>query len=128
MLKIAGVIVCEIIMYTLLQQYKPEFAIILEAAFAVVLLFMLGSEVKEALGGIKSFFDGTGVSVEYMSVLIKILGLALITQFTADLCRDAGENAAASKVEFAGKVIITSASIPIIEGITGLIVKLIENV
>lgn len=128
MLKIAGVILCEILIYALLKQYKPEFATVSEIAATVIVFFMLGDELKEALGVFNSFLDGCGISSQYTDVLIKVLGTALITQFTADMCRDSGETALASKVEFAGKIIITAASIPIIKGFTGFIARLVENV
>lgn len=128
MLKIAGVILCEILVYALLKQYKPEFAVISEAVAMVIVFFMLGNEVRDALGEFSSFMKEGSVSSEYIGVLIKVLGIALVTQFTSDMCRDSGENALASKVEFAGKVIITAASIPVIKGFTGFVASLVENV
>ncbi|MBQ2759910.1 MAG: hypothetical protein IJE93_09100 [Clostridia bacterium] len=127
MLKIAGIIVCEIIIYSLLKQYRPEFAPIAEFAALVLLIFMLGSEIRSALSSFYFFFDGTGIASEYTAVLIKVLGLSLVTQFSADMCRDSGENALASKVEFAGKVLITTASIPVIKGFMGFVAELVEN-
>lgn len=128
MLKIAGVIICEILVYTLLKQYKPEFAVISELIAFVILIFMLGDEIRDALEAFSLFFEETGITAEYITVLIKVLGISLVTQFSADMCRDSGEAAMASKVEFAGKVIITAASIPIIKGFTGFVAQLVNNV
>ena len=127
MLKIAGVILCELLVYTLLKQYKPEFVLISEAAATVILFFMLGDSIRDAVASIDLFLAGTDISAEYISVLVKVLGIALVTQFTADMCRDSGNSAMASKVEFAGKVIITAASIPVIKGFTGYVAQLVDN-
>ena len=121
MLKVAGVLLCEILIYTLLKQYKPEFAVVSEAACAVVLIFMLGDEIRDALSVFQMFFENTGISEEYIAVLIKVLGISLVTQFSSDMCKDAGEGALASKVEFAGKVVITAAAVPVIKGFTGFV-------
>ena len=121
MLKVAGVLLCEILIYTLLKQYKPEFAVISEAACAVVLIFMLGDEIRDALSVFQMFFENTGISEEYIAVLIKVLGISLVTQFSSDMCKDAGEGALASKVEFVGKVVITAAAVPVIKGFTGFV-------
>lgn len=128
MLRIAGVILCEIIVYTLLKQYKPEYAVISEIASVVIVFFLLGEEIGDALGVFDSFLSKGSIPPEYIKVLIKVLGIALVTQFTADMCRDSGESALASKVEFAGKVIITATSIPVIKGFTGLVAQLVGNV
>ena len=127
-IKIAGVIFCEIIIYTLLKQYKPEFAVISEIVSLVILIFMLSGEIKSALDTFSFFFDETGINKEYVAVLIKVSGIALVTQLCSDMCKDAGESAAASKVEFAGKVLIIAAGLPVIKGFTGFVSQLVENI
>ncbi len=128
MLKIAGVIIVQILVYTLLKQTRPEFAVVSEFATLVILIFMLGDEIRDALGTFSFFFDESGVTTEYISILIKVLGISLVTQFASDMCKDSGESALASKVEFAGKILITAAGIPIIKGFTGFIAELVNNV
>ena len=123
MLKVTGIVVCEILVYTLLKQYKPEYAVLSEAACGAVLLFAVSDELETVL----ALFDGllleAGIAKEYLAILLKALGTALAVQFTADACRDAGNSAAASKVEFAGKVIMTASAVPLIKGVVGLITE-----
>lgn len=128
MLKIAGVVLCEVTVYVLLKQYKPEFALLSEAVSIIIILFMLTDEIKEAISLFGTYFGFLSKAEEYISVMLKILGISLVTQFTSDMCRDSGESALASKVEFAGKIIIIAASLPVIEGFTGLITRMVENV
>ena len=45
------------------------------------------------------------------------LGICLITQFTCDSCRDAGENSLASKVELVGKLAVLGCALPLFENI-----------
>ncbi|MBQ6067801.1 MAG: stage III sporulation protein AD [Clostridia bacterium] len=123
MLKIVGIVVCEIFLYVLLKQYKPEYAVLAEAVGGAVLLFALSDELERVLDLFSGMFLEAGIGREYLSVLLKALGTALAVQFTADLCRDAGDSAAAAKVEFAGKVIIAASSIPLLEGVVGLITE-----
>ena len=119
--RIAAVVVCGILAYVLLKQYRPEFAVLSEAVCGVVLLFLLSDELESVLDLFNGMLLGTGLGREYLSVLLKALGTALVVQFTADLCRDAGDGAAAGQIEFAGKVIMAASSIPLIEGVVGLI-------
>ncbi len=128
MLKIAGVILCEIFVYTLLRQIKPEFAIISQVASVTLLMFMIGDELRDALSVFSSFFSQTGVTAEYIPVLFRVLGISLITQFSSDMCKDAGENALATKVEFAGKVMIAAAGLPVIKGFTGFVAEIINGI
>ncbi len=127
-LKVAGVILCEILVYTLLKQIRPEFAVISEAAAACVLIFMLGDELRGTLTAFEGMLDGSGLSSVHIAVLIKALGIAVVTQFSADMCRDAGESALASKVEFAGKLMITAAAVPVIKLFTETVARLVGSV
>ena len=127
MLKVTGIVVCEILAYTLLKQYRPEYAVLSEAVCGVVLLFTVSDELEKVIALFGDLFLETGIAREYLSVLIKALGTALAVQFTADLSRDAGNTAAAAKIEFAGKVIIAASAIPLIEGVVGLITDFAEK-
>lgn len=123
MLKITGIVVCELMIFLLLKQYKPEYTIAAEIAGGAVLLFAVSDELEQVLDLFNGMMLEAGIESEYLSVLIKALGTALAVQFTADLCRDAGDGASASKIEFAGKVIIAASSIPLLQGVVGLITE-----
>jgi len=59
-----------------------------------------------------------------MSTILKIIGIAYIAEFGAEVCKDAGEGAIASKIELAGKVIIIVLAAPIITSLLDLIVEI----
>ena len=128
MLKIAGIILCEMLVFSLLKLYKPELAVFSQLGAAAVLIFVIGDEIRDALSAFSSLFDAGGVSSAFLSVLIKIIGISLVTQILCDMCRDSGNSAAATKLEFTGKVIITAAGLPVIKDFTAFIVQLIGSV
>ena len=68
-----------------------------------------------ALGAVKMLTERAGVDVRYISAVVKVLGIAYITQFGAEILRDGGENAIAVKVEMAGKVFILGLTLPIVQ-------------
>ena len=88
MSKIAGIVVTELLVYSLLRQYKPELALFSGLGAAAVLIFVVGEELRDALGFFDSLFSAGGASSLYVSVLIKVLGITLITQVLSDMCRD----------------------------------------
>ncbi|MFR8071682.1 MAG: SpoIIIAC/SpoIIIAD family protein, partial [Anaerovoracaceae bacterium] len=61
----------------------------------------------------------------FFPVILKVLAVAYITDFTAQLCRDAGEASIGSKVELAGKIIIFYLAMPILTAILELIKTLL---
>ena len=67
----------------------------------------------------------TGINSEYIKILLKITGIAILTEFGVSVCKDAGETAIASKVDLASKIIIISLSIPIITALLELVISIL---
>ena len=67
----------------------------------------------------------TSINNEFLILLIKITGIAFLTEFTVSICKDTGETAIANKVDLGGKVLIISMSIPIIASLLETILKLL---
>ena len=56
--------------------------------------------------------------------LLKIAGLSLLLDFAAQTCRDAQEEALALKVEFAGRVLLLSSALPVLQALLSQLVSL----
>lgn len=67
----------------------------------------------------------TAINNQFLTLLIKITGIAFLTEFAVSICKDSGESAIASKVDLGGKVIIISMSIPIISALLETIVHVL---
>lgn len=62
---------------------------------------------------------------EFITLLMKITGIAILTEFAVSICKDSGETAIANKIDMGGKVIMVSMSIPIIAGFLETMVKIL---
>ena len=58
-------------------------------------------------------------------ILIKMTGIAFLAEFAISICKDAGESAIATKIDIGSKVLIVSASIPIISSLLEVILKVL---
>ena len=72
-----------------------------------------------------SLSNKASINNEFLKLLIKITGIAFLTEFAVSICKDTGESAIANKVDMGGKVIIVSMSIPIISSLLETIVKIL---
>lgn len=112
--KVIGIGLTGGILAVILKQYKNEYALLLGLATAALILFMTLDTVESAIGQIRLITERSGVDMRYFTAVMKVVGVAYITQFGAQLLRDGGENAIAMKVELAGKVFILGLTMPII--------------
>lgn len=67
------------------------------------------------------------INTVYLQTVLKIIGIAYIAEFGAQIAKDAGQGAIASKIELAGKIIIVVMAVPIITVIIETIIQLIPN-
>lgn len=111
-LKVVGVGLIAAIVSLLVKSFRPEMSLQVSIAAGVALFVYAAIELSGITETILSTAKEYGLNTDYISVIFKALGLAYITQFASDICRDAGETAIAGKVELCGKVMIVTASLP----------------
>ncbi len=95
----------------LLRQLRPELAAVSGALAGTVILAYCISGFAPYVAELKGFVEESGAEGAF-SLLIKALSMAVCCQFSADICRDCGENALAARVETAGKIGIIIISLP----------------
>ena len=126
MIKIAVIVLISLLLIIFLKDVKREFALILTIACAIILFISVAEDFFNVFERIYSLSSGIGNVNSYISLMMKILGISLISQFVVDLCRDAGENALASQTEIASKVIILIMTLPLFESVINIIVGLLK--
>jgi stage III sporulation protein AD len=67
------------------------------------------------------------VNTIYVETILKIIGIAYIAEFAAQITKDAGQGAIASKIELGGKILILAMAIPILTVMIETIIQLIPN-
>lgn len=111
----------------LLQEQKSSVAFLL-LLFTVIILFLsILGQVKHIFTLLAYMADKANIEPLYFKTILKIIGIAYIAEFGAQLIRDAGLNALASKVELAGKLFILILAIPIITAVIETILNFIPG-
>ncbi len=123
--KIIGVAFIAVIIIVILKQYRPEFTIYASILAGVIILLMVTGKVQSILSLLESIANKTNINTEFLKILMKITGIAILAEFAVSICKDSGESAIASKVDVAGKVLIISMSIPIIQALLNTIIKIL---
>lgn len=90
-----------------------------------MILTLIFSRISGIIELLTNLADKVSIHQEFITVLIKITGIAILTEFAVSICKDSGESAIASKVDMGGKVIIVSMSIPIIAGLLETMIKIL---
>ncbi len=113
------------ILVIILKQYRPEFSILISLIACVFIILFAFEKIQTIISMLNDLIIASGINKTFFEILIKITGIAYIVELASNLCADAGEKAIASKVEFAGKVLIVTMSVPIITTLIETITEVI---
>jgi len=113
-MQIVGLGLVASVFAVILRQQKPEFALLLSIIVGVIIFLMVLGKIGAILDVLRDLSERAGINSAYLSIILKIVGIAYIADFGSQICRDAGENAIAAKIEFAAKILILIIAVPII--------------
>ena len=115
-----------LIISIVLKEYKKEYAIYASIIGGIILLTMSFETINEIVGFLSRISEKTSYNnSSFISLLLKITGIAVLVEYGTSICKDSGETAIASKIDFAGKIIIISMSIPVISLALDTLLKLL---
>lgn len=117
---IIGVLLCAV-----LKNKTPQFSILISLIIGILIFLQILEPLNGLLLLLSETAEKAGVSQGYYGIILKIIGIAYISQFGAEICADAGEKAIATKVELAGKILIMATSAPVLTSLLELVLSLI---
>ncbi len=124
-IKIICVGLLALIIIIILKQYRPEFTIYVSLIAGAMILMLVIDKISAIIDLLTNLSNKTAVNNEFLVLLIKITGIAFLTEFAVSICKDSGETAIANKMDMGGKIIIISMSIPIIASLLETVVKIL---
>ncbi len=96
---------------------KSEYSLFLSLAAIILLLGAAVSQLGTILELIQTLVNDTGLDLVYYKILLKIMGLAWISQLASDICKEAGCSAISHQIDIYGKLLILSVSLPVVNAL-----------
>ncbi len=127
MIQIIGIGISGAVAAILLKEYKPVYAVCVGVMTAVIIFWLMLSEISYIFDVIGIISSRLELDAEYIRTIIRIIGIAYLSRFGCEICRDAGQNAIAQKIELAGKIMIVAASVPILTSVLNLLIGILPG-
>ncbi|MBU5437545.1 stage III sporulation protein AD [Tissierella sp. MSJ-40] len=124
-LQIVGIGIVSTVLIVILKNTKPEFAIYISLVTGLIIFSMIIGKLGYVIETLNTLSRRANIDFTYFSTILKIIGIAYVAEFGAQISRDAGEDSIAIKIELGGKVIIMVLAIPILLALMDLIVKIL---
>ena len=126
--QLVGIAIITAVAALLLKGTKPELAFAVTIAGGIILLLFAFEIFKGSLAIFQKITDATGIESSIVKILLKMVGIGYLVEFSAGVLNDFGQNNLGDKLIFCGKIIILVLAVPIFESVLNLIVKLLELV
>ena len=113
-IKIAMLGIAGVLFAIQFRQQRPEYAMLIGFALSVLVFsYVLGlaGKVLEEFSGLQQYL---GDSAGYLGILMKVVGLTYLCEFSAGICKDAGFAAVSDQIEILGKLSVLFAGLPIL--------------
>lgn len=123
---LAALAVVIALLTVVVRQYKAEYGMAVGVAGGILLLLLALAQMTGMFDSLTGLVERSGIEQEWLSLLLKALGICYITQFASDCCRDAGETALASKAELAGRVTVVLLALPMLSELLETIVDMLS--
>lgn len=109
-----------------LKEQKPELSMIIALVTGIIIFIFTVDKLLPVLDILKNISEKAHVDKLYLGITLKIVGIAYITEFAAQILKDAEENSIASRVEFGGKVLILLQALPILTALVDTVLNIMR--
>lgn len=107
-----------------LKRHNQELSILISIGSAVIILLCVLEYVLNSIDTISDIFAQANISTEYVIILLKVLGICFLTEFTCDCTKEAGLCSLSGNIALAGKILVLVTSTPMFMEILDVVVKL----
>lgn len=126
-LKIVSFSLMVLFILLLFKEERGDIRILISIAASALLLLLIFPQVKSLFYIIEELSIKAKIDFLYIKIILKVIGITYLATFCSEICKDAGENGLASKVEIAAKIMILIQAVPIMMAVLNSIVKAIEG-
>ena len=117
MMQIVGISAVSLLLALFLKEVYPSFSVILVICAAGLLFIKMSGSLSSIISYLNDISGSAGEANSYVKLMVKTLGIALVSQLMADICRDNGESALAGQTETAAKILIIAMIMPLFEAV-----------
>jgi len=103
-----------VLLAVFMKESKPEFAVYISLGTCLMIFFYSVSKIEFLVGSVNTVLSYISINTSYLLILMKIVGITYIAEFSSNICKDAGFSTIAGQIEIFSKLAILAISMPIL--------------
>lgn len=121
MIKIAMIGIAAVLLAIQMKSGKKEYELFVTMGACLCIFFFMMTKLETVIAAIGRMQSYIRLDSKYVAILIKMIGITYVAEFSSDLCKDAGYQAIAGQIEMFAKLSILAVSMPVL-------LALLENI
>ena len=116
-----------VILILTIKSKNSEIALMIGIACSVIILLAVLSQAVSVINTVNNIIAVSQISTSYIVILLKVIGICLLTEFAVNTCKDAGSQSIAGYVSLAGKIMVTVTALPLYTDILNTVLSLLQR-
>ena len=125
-IKITFIAIICIFISSIIKPCSVEFSTIINVCGAVLIFLICIDELGAIVEYFTELYDMTNLNLDFLKLILKVVGVGYITEFTADIAEDFGNKVMASKVVLGGKIVVCGMTLPIIKKLLSVLFSVLS--
>lgn len=125
--KIISIAIITCVTCLIVKPIRADFAVFISIVGGIIVLFYSVSYLSQIFDVFNNIFSISGINTSLYSIILKVIGIGYLTEFTAGICNDTGNSSLGDKVLLGGKIVILFMAIPIVTSILQIVVELLPR-
>ncbi len=126
LIKISAVVFLYVSVSIILKPQRPEFAFLLRVCTVIIVFLLIVDNIADFFSNMISALSAFNINSAHISLLLKIVGLSLVTDFVCDTLKDNGESSLSNVVSISSKFMIIYMALPLLNGLIIFCLQLVE--
>lgn len=107
------------------KNLKSEYGIYITLVACIIIFFYSVGRLNSIIGLVDNIVEATSIESEYITAIIKIVGITYISEFASDICKDCGYSAISNQLHIFGKLTVLALSVPIVESLINMVGEIV---
>lgn len=125
LLRVVGAALAAVVLLVFLRERYPALAVQLMIAFVATVFLLLVPVLSTVVGAFVDLGQRARIQAMYLDTVLRVIGVAYVSSFGAQLCKDAKEEALAVTVELTGKIMIAVLALPVLLGVLEALLRML---
>lgn len=125
-MQVFGIAAVCLLLAVFLKSQNKMFALLVTLGGAVLIFLISSDAAFNVFNALSDIEDSAGYTGTYVTMMLKVLGISIVTQVVCDICRDNGESALASQTEIASKIMVLAMLLPLFQTVIQIVTGLVK--